>query len=54
MFAAEAEASAHLKRSLDELRDKMNEEREQALEEARRVSHFSEHVSLVSGQSACS
>lgn len=36
VFAAEAEASAHLKRSLDELRDKMNEEREQALEEARR------------------
>lgn len=34
--ATEAKAAANLKHSLDELREKMNAEREQALEEARR------------------
>ena len=39
--AAEATAEAELRQSLKELREKMDDEREQALEEARLVNKFS-------------
>ena len=45
--AAEATAEAELRQSLKELREKMDDEREQALEEARLVNKFSQNLNLV-------
>ena len=44
--AAEATAEAELRQSLKELREKMDDEREQALEEARLVNKFSQFIAF--------
>lgn len=44
--AAEATAEAALRQSLKELREKMDDEREQALEEARLVNKFSQFIAF--------
>lgn len=43
---AEATAEAELRQSLKELREKMDDEREQALEEARLVNKFSQFIAF--------
>lgn len=44
--AAEATAEAELRQSLKELREKMDDEREQALEEAGLVNKFSQFIAF--------
>ena len=44
--AAESTAEAELRQSLKELREKMDDEREQALEEARLVNKFSQFIAF--------